>query len=734
MRLQINPPVVNEFIPGDTVEFTAKADPPPPAMWDAVTNNGDIASDFSLNVDGAGSSTRGDGAHQLQTGIGIVEWTIDDFMRPTGGGFFVFTGRAFDVSAFEYNYRVEISAGAITTRDEAGVQLFTTSYSTVSGDIYRLEMSGAGFRLYRNGTLLDDRLTPAEITTALIYPMSYRGEIIETTASNPSLVRPPRLIGNWKLGPVVDWTAPAHGSLSTTGQSLKTKYSGGTIPGTYTLTGRIEAGADAENVQLATATITIPPLQPLGNLTEITLQPVEKKRFKTNYDKNALVAWSVILGGGSFTQGEYTAAALAGTSLVRATAAVNGSAANITVTVPPVITNANNYTAAKASEVINFTVNIPLKPSFVSVGTVAEGTGAIIPGLPPGILKDDLMWLIVETASQSVSTPSGWAIPDDAPQETGAAGGATSTRLSVFWKRVGVVPANETAPTVSDSGDHQIARIVAFRDCIATGNPWDDTAGTTAASSTSVSIPGGTTTVANCLVMAIVSNATDSATAQTSTYANADLTSLAEIADSNTTQGNGGGFGVVTGEKASIGTYGATTATLANASVQALWSVSMKPAVTTWTSSIGSINSSTGQWTAPSLAGQTAVITATNGTLTVSLEVDILEVFPFAPSAPNNWELKKTVLVSRAEDRSRTSRVKDKDGRPFQPWEVALENLEVDESDTLDEFWEDHHPQKKFIFENSLKSVRQVMYFDSDIAYEADSGCAIRAVLRMIEA
>src|SRR5262249_54728261 len=87
----------------------------------------------------------------------------------------------------------------------------------------------------------------------------------------------------------------------------------------------------------------------------------------------------------------------------------------------------------------------------------------------------------------------------------------------------------------------------------------------------------------------------------------------------------------------------------------------------TWTASAGSINSSTGVWTAPSGVGQTVIITATDGTNTVSVNVVIMDLFPFSDFAlPFSWDRRKTVLISRAEDRSRTARVKDKDGLAFE--------------------------------------------------------------------
>jgi len=164
---------------------------------------------------------------------------------------------------------------------------------------------------------------------------------------------------------------------------------------------------------------------------------------------------------------------------------------------------------------------------------------------------------------------------------------------------------------VADSGDHQIARIITFRGVIASGNPWDVAVGSVAATaSTAVSIPGATTTVANTLVVAIVANATDTTSARTSGWTNANLTSLTERMDNNTSSGNGGGFGVATGVKATAGAYGATTATLATSSVQGMLSFALKPATGALPS--GWSDSDIG---APTLAGSA---TYSGGVYTVS--------------------------------------------------------------------------------------------------------------------
>lgn len=214
-------------------------------------------------------------------------------------------------------------------------------------------------------------------------------------------------------------------------------------------------------------------------------------------------------------------------------------------------------------------------PTFVAAGTPGFGTGNVTPGLPAGIETDDILLLFAATPNQAIALPAGWAEVADSPQGSGAGGASTSTRITAFWLRVA---GGEVAPTLVDVWDNIIAAIFAFRGCIPTGDPWDVTAGDVGVSSTSVSVPGDATTVNNCLVVAACSQTTDTTTPQFSGWANPDLANVAELIDAGTDAGNGGGFGVASGEKVAAGAYGATTATLATASAQGRMSIALKPA------------------------------------------------------------------------------------------------------------------------------------------------------------
>jgi hypothetical protein len=118
----------------------------------------------------------------------------------------------------------------------------------------------------------------------------------------------------------------------------------------------------------------------------------------------------------------------------------------------------------------------------------------------------------------------------------------------------------------------------------------------------------------------------------------------------------------------------------------------------------------------------------------VTRDVEILEKFPLDnPSAPLKWTRRKTMLVSTAEDRTRATRVKDKDGKSFELWEVSFLNTEIEELETVLDFFDRHYPGKRFIFEDKTRGRRMVVYFDSDINVEVDSACACDFSFGIIE-
>jgi len=199
--------------------------------------------------------------------------------------------------------------------------------------------------------------------------------------------------------------------------------------------------------------------------------------------------------------------------------------------------------------------------AFEAAGTAVGGTGAVSPAWPAHAAGDVALLFVETTGGQTatLSTPAGFAAVANSPQSTGT--GTNGTRISVFWARA--TSAAMGAPTVADPGDHVYAQILTYRGVVATGNPWNVTGGgVKAGASTSVTVTGVTTTVAQTLIVQAVARDNDSAAAAFSNETNANLSGLAERTDAGTASGNGGGFAVWDGVLASAGATGNTTATV----------------------------------------------------------------------------------------------------------------------------------------------------------------------------
>src|SRR5437870_9935113 len=222
-------------------------------------------------------------------------------------------------------------------------------------------------------------------------------------------------------------------------------------------------------------------------------------------------------------------------------------------------------------------------PTYQAAGTIQSNTSTTLSVPWPAHAIGDIGLLIIETQNQAVTlgtNAANWNPVTNSWQGTGTTNN-TGTRLTVFWSRATSTSMGNVGLTGTGM-DHQIAQIITFRGVVATGNPWDVTAGdVTPSTTTAVSIPGATTTVPDALVVAIVSNGSDLSAAQVpGSFTNSDLSSVTKRQDNNTTASGGGGFTVATGSKALAGAYGPTSATLGFSSLQGRMSIALQPPVT----------------------------------------------------------------------------------------------------------------------------------------------------------
>jgi hypothetical protein len=212
-------------------------------------------------------------------------------------------------------------------------------------------------------------------------------------------------------------------------------------------------------------------------------------------------------------------------------------------------------------------------PEVRAVGAIAAGTGTITPGMPAGVVLDDLLLMFIESqGSGTVPTISGWS------NVFGESNLKGNTRLTVLWQ-----VATSTAPgrTVPDTGDHQMARIIAVKaGTFDRDNPFDEGEFNTQAASKEVQVFGHTTKVDNDLIFFASAGSLPDATgtAEFSAQTNASVTSINERIDNTTAEGDGGSLMVASAILPKAGATGTMIATAATSAERANVSFSVRPA------------------------------------------------------------------------------------------------------------------------------------------------------------
>lgn len=214
--------------------------------------------------------------------------------------------------------------------------------------------------------------------------------------------------------------------------------------------------------------------------------------------------------------------------------------------------------------------------TYVGKSAFASGTGSLSVAAVSGCAANDLLIMVVHSANQTITTPSGWTEVTGSPQSTGTAGAAGGVRIGVFYF---VLDGADTADPVADSGSVTCAIKFAFRgvDIVA---PFNATAGSTQSATTSMSWPGLTTTVNDCMLVLCCAQDTDAtSTATSGALTNAGLTSITERHDQTVTSGAGGGVVVNTGLRATAGTVASSTSTGSTSVTHAYVTLALKPYV-----------------------------------------------------------------------------------------------------------------------------------------------------------
>ncbi|MGV9001593.1 MAG: hypothetical protein ACOH18_01395 [Candidatus Saccharimonadaceae bacterium] len=259
--------------------------------------------------------------------------------------------------------------------------------------------------------------------------------------------------------------------------------------------------------------------------------------------------------------------------------------------------------------------------AFQALGTAVSATTGTLTVAWPTHQPNDIALLFVTSSAggttSSLTSSQGFTLITSFATGSGTSG----TKLSVLWAR-----ADRTSmgsPVVAGGTDFKYGVIATFRGVRSTGSPVDIYDGNTkGTASTSASISDITTTVANAMIVNVISSDLDSASAFVTSYTNANLTNLTKRHDAGTTNGGGGGISFSTGTNPTASATG-TTDVVVTSSINAFISIALAPEVSLFntfeggadTSALSSGNtggaSGTYLLTAPKNTGTTLTFSAT---------------------------------------------------------------------------------------------------------------------------
>jgi len=220
-------------------------------------------------------------------------------------------------------------------------------------------------------------------------------------------------------------------------------------------------------------------------------------------------------------------------------------------------------------------------PAYRSSGARNASITGMTVAAPTDHQTFDIELLQIESANEAavtLSTANGFVQVTGSPVSAPNADIALATRLTCWWRRY----SGQGDPVVNDDGiNHVHGQIHCFSGCIQSGDPWDGTpvGSHEEVEDTSGVITGGSTSVADCLVVLLAVSAKPDAVdaPRYSGWTNADLANLTERQDGSTNTANGGAIAMVTGEKASAGAFADTTYTHTTSTYKAHLVIALKP-------------------------------------------------------------------------------------------------------------------------------------------------------------
>lgn len=229
-----------------------------------------------------------------------------------------------------------------------------------------------------------------------------------------------------------------------------------------------------------------------------------------------------------------------------------------------------------------------LRAGIRSIGTPVAGGGSLdLSGNMPASAPGDIELLLISTtysgalgADATLSTPAGFV--KKASNDSNYSSNTLVNRAAIWWRRKKF---GDGAPVVADSGDYNEALVVAIKDAIGFGDPFDFTpvASQNDASTQAVTVTGGTTVTDGAIFMNLVTWFSSGATNSIGSWANADtdLTEAYEAVDAGVTAAaERVGIAIYTGRVETAAAIGSTTATIEaeNYAVWTAYSFAIKPA------------------------------------------------------------------------------------------------------------------------------------------------------------
>jgi hypothetical protein len=205
--------------------------------------------------------------------------------------------------------------------------------------------------------------------------------------------------------------------------------------------------------------------------------------------------------------------------------------------------------------------------AFKAAGGFFSGASGVFVSMPAGGSAPSAgdVILIVTESCNTASTAGTPVIDPEAGYSqitisTQGAGGAGVTTLGVWAKRA---VGGDSGVWITGSPNHISGEAFVYSGCMLTGTPWLG-GSTNGANSGNGTMTGLNTIKDNSAVVMICTSTRDAASsAQFSSWANANLTSINEREDETVLLGAGGGFGVAEGFLATAGASGNSTVTIA---------------------------------------------------------------------------------------------------------------------------------------------------------------------------